>query len=105
MEFKPSENEENYFKEQQLRYRMQRLEEEQQKMAGAEKDRLKELHWLHCPKCGQKLNQEKYGKVEVDVCPSCKGVWLDANELEAVLSEQSGKGKNPFQSFLKVLGS
>jgi len=102
MEFKPSDNEEKYFKEQQLRYRMQRLEEEQQKMADAEKSRLKELHWLHCPKCGQKLTEEKYGNVDVDVCPSCKGVWLDADELGTIVSEQSGK-QNPFQSFLKVL--
>jgi len=99
---KPSENEEKYFMEQELRQRMQKLEEEQRKMAEAEKHRLKELHWLHCPKCGQNLNQEHYGTVEVDVCPSCKGLWLDANELEIIVAESSSK-RNPFQKFLQVL--
>jgi Zn-finger nucleic acid-binding protein len=40
--------------------------------------------------------------VEVDVCAGCKGLWLDANELEAIM--ESAKGSNPFQSFLKILG-
>ena len=30
---------------------------------------------MHCPKCGTELVVEKYGKVEIDVCPVCKGLW------------------------------
>ena len=60
---------------------MAKLEKEQQAESEAEKLRLKEAHWMHCPKCGQKLSPEKCGSVEIDVCPSCKGVWLDAGEL------------------------
>lgn len=103
MPFKPSENEERFFKEQELRLRMQRRAEEQQKAADEEKRRLRELHWLHCPKCGQKLEQEYYGKIEVDVCPSCKGLWLDANELDSILTENASKS-SPFHAFLRVLG-
>lgn len=104
MPFTPSENEEKFFKEQELQQRMQKLAEEEKRMAEAEKCRLKELHWLHCPKCGQTLGQEIYGTVEVDVCPSCKGLWLDANELESILTANADKG-NPFRAFLKVLGA
>ncbi len=40
---------------------------------------------MHCPKCGQKLSPEKCGEVEIDVCPSCKGVWLDQGELGTII--------------------
>ena len=103
MPIKPSENEEKYFKELELRQRLERLSQQQQAMAEAEKRHLKELHWMHCPKCGQQLDAEKYGNVEVDLCPSCKGLWLDANELEVII--QQSVRSNPFRSFLKILGS
>ena len=102
MPVKPSESEEKYFRELELKMRLEKAAKEQQTTAEAEKRRLKELHWLHCPKCGQQLRQERYGEVEVDVCAGCKGLWLDANELDAIL--ESAKGSNPFRSFLKILG-
>ena len=102
MAYKPSEHEENYIKEQEMKHRLHKLAQEQQALANAEKQRLKELHWMHCPKCGTELVLEKYGKVEIDVCPVCKGLWLDANELDTII-EQSAKNK-PFTSFLKILG-
>ncbi|MBI5684864.1 MAG: zf-TFIIB domain-containing protein [Verrucomicrobia bacterium] len=102
MPTKPSENEEKYFRELELKMRMEKLAKEQETTAEAEKRRLKELHWLHCPKCGQTLSQERYGTVDVDVCASCRGIWLDANELDAIL--ENAKGSNPFRSFLKILG-
>lgn len=82
---------------------MQRLEQEQTALADSEKRRLKELHYMHCPKCGQKLDPESYGQVEVDVCPSCKGMWLDATELEQIVA--STKISSTFRNFLNtVLG-
>jgi uncharacterized protein len=39
-----------------------------------------------CPVCDEKLREvEKYG-VMVDICPGCKGVWLDRGELEKIVS-------------------
>lgn len=44
---------------------------------------------MDCPVCGDKLKAiEKYG-VEVDICPGCKGVWLDRGELEKILASDS----------------
>jgi hypothetical protein len=103
MPVKPSEKEEQFFREQELKARLHKLAQEQEVMAVDEKRDLKELHWMHCPKCGQQLAMEQYGKVEVDVCPSCKGVWLDATELETIAASAS-RG-NPFRSFLKILGA
>ena len=102
MSEKPSEREEQYFIEQELKRRVAESEQEQAAMAVTEKRRLKESHFMHCPKCGQKLLVEKYGAVEVDVCGGCRGLWLDASELETILESHQRRG--PFRSFLKVLG-
>ena len=96
---KPNSIEDQHVWEQELQLRLQKLEAEQQATAQAEKSRLKELHWMHCPKCGQKLATDHYGKVEIDVCPSCRGLWLDANELETILASESGL----LQSAIKML--
>ncbi len=41
---------------------------------------------MKCPVCdGQLRAVDKYG-VEIDICPDCKGVWLDRGELEKILS-------------------
>jgi hypothetical protein len=73
-------NEDEYICVQELQQRMAKLKKQQQAESEAEKLRLKEAHWMHCPKCGQKLSTEKCGSVEIDVCPSCKGCgWTRAN--------------------------
>lgn len=40
---------------------------------------------MNCPTCDAKLKAvEKHG-IEVDICPDCKGVWLDRGELEKLV--------------------
>jgi Zn-finger nucleic acid-binding protein len=40
---------------------------------------------VNCPVCDAKLREvEKHG-VEVDICPDCKGIWLDRGELDKIL--------------------
>jgi Zn-finger nucleic acid-binding protein len=37
-----------------------------------------------CPRCGIKLEEMKFMKVQdllIDLCPQCKGIWLDEGEL------------------------
>lgn len=95
----PSTIEDQHVWEEELNRRLQKLEAEQRAATEAEKRRLKELHWMHCPKCGQELATEHYGSVEIDVCPSCRGVWLDANELETIVANETGL----FRSCLKTI--
>lgn len=41
---------------------------------------------LNCPVCGMDMREiERFG-VLVDICPSCKGVWLDRGELEKIIN-------------------
>jgi Zn-finger nucleic acid-binding protein len=48
---------------------------------------------MNCPVCGEKLKEiERYG-VMIDLCPGCKGCWLDRGELEKIAAmeeEESG---------------
>ena len=37
---------------------------------------------LTCVKCTSVLNNTVIGGIEVDVCPSCGGLWLDRGEIE-----------------------
>jgi len=44
-----------------------------------------------CPRCGGVVMMRRYfsvkRKVEIDECPSCGGIWLDAGELRDIRSE------------------
>jgi len=42
-----------------------------------------------CPKDGSKLLPRKEHGLTVDVCPSCQGIWLDKNEVEIALRQDS----------------
>jgi Zn-finger nucleic acid-binding protein len=37
-----------------------------------------------CVKCSSVLDRTTIGDVEVDLCPSCGGLWLDNGELERI---------------------
>jgi Zn-finger nucleic acid-binding protein len=40
---------------------------------------------LLCPNCNVSMQNVKRSEVELDICPSCRGVWLDRGELEKLL--------------------
>ncbi|HEX2949170.1 MAG TPA: zf-TFIIB domain-containing protein [Armatimonadota bacterium] len=47
---------------------------------------------MNCPVCDTPLRAiQKYG-VEIDICPGCKGVWLDRGELEKIIAMAAGEG-------------
>ncbi len=86
---KPSSAEDEYFvREDAEKKRRIALQEKKEKEA-AELKRLKELHWMHCPKCGLQMQEVKLRGVEVDVCFSCNGVFLDQGELEKIEQPES----------------
>jgi len=87
---KPSENEEEYFARMEIQRRLLQQSKQAQAVAEEEKTRLKELHFMHCPKCGTRLAEESLESVAVDVCPSCQGLWLDQGELGKIIDGQKG---------------
>lgn len=81
---KPSESEEEYFARIEFERRKKGEREKQEKMAAEEKEKLRRLHHMKCPKCGMDLIEVDYQSIKVDKCSGCEGVWLDPGELEAV---------------------
>ena len=53
---------------------------------------------MQCPACKDKtlVMTERQG-VEIDYCPSCRGIWLDRGELDKILerSESSPPAPSP----------
>jgi Zn-finger nucleic acid-binding protein len=61
-----------------------------------------QLTAMNCPKCEHhpRMNKAEHyrdEKVIIDVCESCKGIWLDGGELAAIQKE------NWFSSIYKLL--
>lgn len=91
---KPSKAEDEYFTKLELERKKQWEKERQAKMGTEEKEKLKELHYMKCPKCGMDLHTIDYKNLKLDRCVSCNGTWFDAGEMETLLaSEQSFLGK------------
>lgn len=40
---------------------------------------------MKCPNCNETLLMSERNNIEIDYCPSCRGVWLDKGELDKML--------------------
>ena len=40
---------------------------------------------MKCPNCNETLLMTHRNNIEIDYCPSCRGVWLDKGELDKML--------------------
>ena len=45
---------------------------------------------MKCPQCELVLRIYDRHGVEIDVCPTCRGVWLDRGELDKII-ERAGR--------------
>lgn len=53
---------------------------------------------MKCPHCGDEvLVALEHEQVEVDYCPECRGVWLDAGEIELLFGDEDAA-----QAFLSI---
>jgi hypothetical protein len=101
MEWKPSDKEDEYFARLDFEKKKKMEEEKQRTLQMGEKDRLKALHFMKCPKCGMDLIEIDYKAIKVDKCSACDGVWLDAGELESVSKLEKGAMDKLFSVFKK----
>ncbi|MBQ4334106.1 MAG: zf-TFIIB domain-containing protein [Myxococcaceae bacterium] len=100
---KPHATEEEYFARQQALKREKLAKEEAARRAEEEREALKKLHWMRCPKCGQELKPftTPIKQFQVERCESCQGMWFDSGELER-LSEILSGPKSVSESFLSL---
>ena len=96
---KPSKAEDEYFARQEIEKRKKWAKEQSAKMANEEKERLKQLHFMKCPKCGMDLKEIESHGVKIDQCANCGGVFLDAGELDQLAGKSEGVAHKLFSIF------
>ena len=84
---KPSKDEDEYFKREDIEKVRKLAFQQKQTLADAERDRRK-LHHMKCPNCGLDLHEVQHGHVNVDTCFNCQGVFLRQGSLEQLLKEE-----------------
>ena len=52
---------------------------------------------MKCPIDGAELVMAERQGVEIDYCPSCRGIWLDRGELDKILDRASSTPLPPVQ--------
>jgi hypothetical protein len=88
---KPSSGEEEYFAREDVEKKRKLAQQMKKQLAADEVRRLAELHHLHCPRCGMQMAPIPIRGIEVDVCFSCRGVFLDQSDIHVIAApEQKG---------------
>ena len=80
---KPSRNEDEYF----AREDAELLRKQRERAQAAALEAERKSHYMKCPKDGYDLTSSMYHGVQIETCPHCGGMWLDAGELETVSHE------------------
>ncbi len=53
---------------------------------------------MKCPVCQVELKIADRSGIEIDYCPTCRGVWLDRGELDKIIEralQEGGGGRTP----------
>jgi len=85
--------------------RAARLKREQERVArekAEETKRLKDLHFMKCPKCGHDMKEEPLEGVSIDRCTHCEGIYFDAGELEQIYTRKDEQRRSFFRKVLKI---
>ena len=52
---------------------------------------------MACPVDGTTLTMSERSGIEIDYCPTCRGVWLDRGELDKIIERNSEASAPPPQ--------
>src|SRR5277367_6171785 len=84
---KPSKPEDDYFAAEEVEAKRKLAVQQGRLLEAQKKEALKKLHYMKCPKCGFDLHALDAGTVHLDSCFNCKGVFLEAADLEKLKAE------------------
>ena len=85
---RPSQLEEEFFAREEAEKKRKLALHEAKAMAAAERDRLRDLHHMHCPRCGMGMHELTLRGVSIVRCFSCHGIFLDESDLAALQGEE-----------------
>jgi uncharacterized protein len=99
---KPSNTEDEYFAREEIEKKRKLALQQAAELQKKTREDLKKQHYMKCPKCGMDLQTLEHGKVEVDTCFNCRGLWLDAGELERLLEQGKQHGSAVMSAVLNL---
>ena len=85
---KPSSSEDEFFAKEDAEKKRRLAQEVTRQLAADERKRLRDLHFMHCPKCGLKMQEVRLRGMDVEVCFSCGGIFLDKGEIDVIAAPQ-----------------
>ncbi len=89
--------------EQARKAREAREAERRQEETAERRRKLREQHFMKCPKCGHDLAAEDLEGIEVDRCTFCEGIFMDAGELEGLfLRKQQQQRQSVLRKLLRI---
>jgi len=89
--------EKGYSKEEEYFYKLnqqliEKKRKELDKKHEEERKQTKSEHYMHCPKCGDSMEEIEYLGILVDRCKKCSGMFFERGELEILLDSKDQKG-------------
>jgi len=82
--------------------RARREQERADKEAASDRKRLREMHYMKCPKCGHDLKEQDLEGVKIDRCTHCEGVFFDAGELDQIFAKKAEARRGFFRRLAGV---
>jgi hypothetical protein len=72
------------------------------KEQAEQRQRLKDLHFMKCPKCGHDMKEEEFDGVSIDRCSFCEGIYFDAGEIEDLMLKKLEERKSIMRRILGI---
>jgi acetyl-CoA carboxylase beta subunit len=76
--------------------REKREAERRAKETEEQRQKLKALHWMKCPKCGHDMKTEDLEGLEIDRCTYCEGFFMDPGEIEELFLKKAQPQRQGF---------
>ena len=83
------------------REREQRLEAYREETEKEERERLRQAHWMKCPKCGNEMRAEQLEGIEIERCSVCGGMFFEHSEFQTLLMR---KQESRFKFYRNLFG-
>jgi uncharacterized protein len=68
--------------------------------AAEERKRLRDLHFMKCPKCGHDMREVDLEGVKIDRCTFCEGIFFDADELDTIFHKKAEERRGMFRRLI-----
>ena len=91
------------FEEELIRDARRKREASLDQARSEEAAKLKELHWMRCPKCGHEMATLTLEGLCVDKCTVCEGIFFDRGELDELLLKRSHERRGIFRKLAGLI--